>query len=164
MASDQELVQQFTAQERELLFPRFDDEIAFRLGVLIRDNFLARYDRKVAGVAISINLHSGHTLFSCAVGSSLAVGPDNWGWIQRKCNTVRRFGKSSFLVGRSLVVKGKSIDSLGSDFAAHGGAFPINIAGVSSGPIGAIAVSGLPQAEDHALVVDSLRQLLADLK
>ncbi len=44
------------------------------------------------------------------------------------------------------------------DYAAHGGAFPIRIA--ESGVVGTIAVSGLPQREDHALVVEVLAAYL----
>ncbi len=40
------------------------------------------------------------------------------------------------------------------EFAAHGGSFPLAIAG--SGVIGSVAVSGLPQRVDHELVVEGL--------
>ena len=44
-------------------------------------------------------------------------------------------------------------------YAAHGGAFPILLRG--TGCIGTVAVSGLPQLEDHRLVVEALEAVLA---
>jgi uncharacterized protein (UPF0303 family) len=44
------------------------------------------------------------------------------------------------------------------DFAAHGGGFPILLEG--TGCIGTITVSGLPQREDHALVIGVLQEYL----
>jgi uncharacterized protein (UPF0303 family) len=44
-------------------------------------------------------------------------------------------------------------------FAAHGGAFPLNV--VTSGCIGSVAVSGLPQVEDHKFVVEQLSLFLS---
>jgi uncharacterized protein (UPF0303 family) len=41
-----------------------------------------------------------------------------------------------------------------SDFAAHGGSFPIHVKGIAV--IGAVSVSGLPQRADHELVVEAL--------
>ena len=46
------------------------------------------------------------------------------------------------------------------EFAAHGGAFPIRVRGV--GLVGTMTVSGLPQEEDHRLVVSVLEQFLAE--
>jgi uncharacterized protein (UPF0303 family) len=43
-------------------------------------------------------------------------------------------------------------------YAAHGGAFPVIVKGV--GVVGTVAVSGLPQAEDHDLLVGVLREFL----
>jgi len=40
------------------------------------------------------------------------------------------------------------------DFSSHGGAFPVQVKEV--GVIGSIAVSGLPQRDDHELVVEAL--------
>jgi uncharacterized protein (UPF0303 family) len=75
---------------------------------------------------------------------------------------VNRFGHSSYFVGISLKNVGQTIEEKyllpESDFAAHGGAFPLIIRGV--GVVGSITVSGLPQQEDHELVVTTLKQFL----
>ena len=44
------------------------------------------------------------------------------------------------------------------DYTAHGGCFPIRVRG--TGMVGTVTVSGLPQKEDHALVVETLGQVL----
>jgi len=44
------------------------------------------------------------------------------------------------------------------DYAPHGGCFPILLA--DSGCVGTITVSGLPQREDHNLVIDVLQDYL----
>ena len=43
-------------------------------------------------------------------------------------------------------------------YAAHGGAFPVLVRDV--GPVGVVAVSGLPQLADHRMLTDVLREHL----
>jgi uncharacterized protein (UPF0303 family) len=44
-------------------------------------------------------------------------------------------------------------------YAIHGGCFPLSVAG--TGYVGSMAVSGLPQTEDHAFIVRILGEHLA---
>ena len=87
---------------------------------------------------------------------------DNDVWIERKNRVVRRFGHSSFYVGLLLGLEGTSIEEKflvdRTLYAAHGGAFPVIVRHV--GMVGTVTVSGLPQAEDHRLVVAVLRDVL----
>ena len=75
---------------------------------------------------------------------------------------VDRYGQSSLRVGEQFRVNGKSFDADSrldtSAFAAHGGAFPVLVRG--TGCVGTIAVSGLPQREDHQLVVETLESFI----
>jgi uncharacterized protein (UPF0303 family) len=45
-----------------------------------------------------------------------------------------------------------------SDYASHGGSFPLAVKG--AGIVGSVTVSGLPQRADHELVVEALCALL----
>ena len=76
---------------------------------------------------------------------------------------VDRYGRSSLRVGEQFRVEGGSFDEDSrldpSTYAAHGGAFPILLRG--TGCVGTVAVSGLPELEDHRLVVDVLDAFLA---
>ena len=87
---------------------------------------------------------------------------DNGEWIKRKNNVVNRFGHSSYFMSVSLLNVDKTMEEkylLSShEYAAHGGAFPLLIKNV--GVIGTITVSGLPQKEDHELVVTTIKQFL----
>ena len=87
---------------------------------------------------------------------------DNFDWARRKINVVRRFQRPSYVLGLQLQRSNKTLADLGAlperDFAVHGGAFPIFVRG--AGCIGAVAVSGLPQREDHRMVVAALARVL----
>ena len=48
-----------------------------------------------------------------------------------------------------------------SRYAAHGGSFPVYVADV--GAVATVTVSGLPQVQDHNLVVQALREVLGSM-
>ncbi|MER5222491.1 heme-degrading domain-containing protein [Streptomyces flaveus] len=148
-------VAELEAQERRLTLPHFTYDDAWTLGTLLVD--LAR--ERGAPVAIDIT-RSGQQLFHAALPGST---PDNDAWIARKRRVVERYAASSLLVGTRFRAKGTTFEAdsrLDPDvYAAHGGAFPITVEG--AGVIGTVVVSGLPQLEDHALVVEALERFIA---
>jgi uncharacterized protein (UPF0303 family) len=150
-----ELLDELAEQESRLVFDHFDEDTAWALGVALREAALAA----ALPVAISIR-RNGQRLFHAALPGSSA---DNDGWLARKSAVVDRYGRSSLRVGEEFRVDGKSFDTHArldpSDYAAYGGAFPILVRG--TGCVGTVAVSGLPELEDHHFVVETLEGFLA---
>lgn len=140
-------------QEQRLLLARFDLEMAWRLGQQLRE--LAQ-TRNLA-LAIEIRIARETVFFSAMKG----VAPTNADWVRRKRNTVELLQRSSYGAGLELQQQGLNMqDTMGlpaRDYAQHGGSFPLQLAGV--GCIGAVTVSGAPQREDHAVVVQGLADL-----
>ena len=81
--------------------------------------------------------------------------------MRRKRTAVELLQRSSYAIGRSLEKEGTSLEQKTGlptrDYATHGGCFPIRVRGV--GCVGTVTVSGLPQREDHAIVVEALAAL-----
>ena len=154
-ADSTELIAQLEEQERRLVFRRFTNGDAWAIGSRLVS---VATERKLA-VTIDIR-RNGQQLFHAALDGT---APDNDMWVSRKINVVNRYGSSSLLVGRRLDAAGVVLGPEGGvdliDFAAHGGAFPVTIENV--GVVGAIAVSGLPSVDDHALVVEIIEEFLA---
>jgi uncharacterized protein (UPF0303 family) len=144
-------------QERRLTLPHFTYDDAWALGTLLVE--LAR--ERNAPVAIDIR-RAGQQLFHAALPGSTA---DNDAWIDRKRRVVDRYAASSLLIGTRFRAKNTTFEDssrLDPDvYAAHGGAFPITVKG--AGVIGTVVVSGLPQLEDHAMVVEALERFAATL-
>ncbi|WP_405545096.1 heme-degrading domain-containing protein [Streptomyces phaeochromogenes] len=150
-------VAELEEQERRLTLPHFTYDDAWALGTLLVE--LAR--ERNAPVAIDIR-RGGQQLFHAALPGST---PDNDAWIDRKRRVVERYAASSLLVGTRFRAKNTTFEDssrLDPDvYAAHGGAFPITVEG--AGVIGTVVVSGLPQLEDHAMVVEALEHFAATL-
>ena len=141
-------------QEQILRFASFNPETAWELGCLLRTLLV---DCR-AGGTVEIEL-AGHLLFACATPTSI---PGQADWIRRKRNVVHRFGRSSYAIGLILESNNETLQSRHclkpADYSAQGGGFPILIEG--TGPVGSIVMSGLPQRDDHNLIISALAKLL----
>jgi len=137
-----------------LFFAHFDEDTALELGMVLVELASAE------ALPVAINIRSAsRTLFHAALPGS---SPDNEDWARRKSATVLHFHKSSLLVGLELRAKDRSLAYQGlhaADFADHGGAVPVCVHG--AGVVAVATVSGLPQRDDHALVVKAMDQVLA---
>lgn len=153
MGLEQEL-QKILRQEVELVFPQFDAASAWELGVALHEAAQKR------GAAVVIDIRRGEELlfFHSMPGTT----PAHADWARRKRNVVELMRRSSYAVGLECRLNGESLEEkMGlpvRDYACHGGSFPIRVA--HTGFLGTVTVSGLPQREDHQLVVETLAGIL----
>ena len=153
-----EILEQLLQEERELQFTSFNETTAWKIGSQLVEQALQR------GISVTVDITRGdHQLFHASLPGTSA---DNDEWIKRKVRLVYRFGHSSFYMGQLLKSKGKRIEEAyllsESEYAPHGGCFPVIVKG--TGMVGTITASGLPQEEDHKLVVEAIRDYLAQEK
>jgi uncharacterized protein (UPF0303 family) len=140
-------------QEAELHFSAFNYDTAWRLGRSLRELAVSRNQSLV--IDIRRFGQPPQPLFYTALAGTT---PDNPRWIQRKSNVVARFHRSSYAIGLALEQSNRTFSDRynlpDADYAAHGGSFPIHVTG--AGILGCVTVSGLPQREDHNLVIEAL--------
>jgi len=153
-----DILNQLLQEEQELQFTKFNEDVAWKLG----SQLVERARSKNLPVTIDIT-RGTHQLFHASLRGT---SPDNDEWIKRKVRLVYRFGHSSFYMGQLLKSKSKTIEQAylvsESEYGPHGGCFPILVK--ETGIVGTVTVSGLPQEEDHKLVVDTLRDFLSQEK
>lgn len=149
-----ELLTRLLAEENELQLTYFNNNTAWELGNLIK----AAADQQAAPIAIEIYA------FEQVVFSYFMPGTnkDNQDWINRKRQSVMRFGHSSYYTGQYNLAKNRNFEAIPhldpKQYCAHGGSFPLRIK--NTGLIGAITVSGLAQEIDHQMVIDALRKIM----
>ena len=147
-------ITELESEAARLILPDFTEDTALRLGLALMN--MAKLDR--LPVVIDIRTPD-RTLFHLAMPGS---APINDRWARRKSNTALHFHLASLHVGRNMAAKGDTLAMHGlseADYAIHGGAVPVCVAG--TGVVACATVSGLPQLEDHRLVVRALDSLLA---
>jgi uncharacterized protein (UPF0303 family) len=149
---DQDLAR-ISLQEQTLLLNEFTEATAWELGTRIKALCEAR------NVAVTIEVRRGkETLFFYAMQGTT---PNNADWVRRKRNVVELIHKSSYAAGLTNQRDNTSIEQrMGvqtCDYATHGGSFPIRVKGV--GCVGVVTVSGVPQRDDHGIVVEALAAL-----
>lgn len=150
-----DLLKQLLDEEQELQFTKFNEATAWQVGSQLVEYALSQ------GLPVTIDITRGqHQLFHASLRGTSA---DNDEWVKRKVRLVHRFGHSSFYMGQLLKSKGKRIEEAylisESEYAPRGGCFPIIVKDM--GMVGTITVSGLAQEEDHKLVVQAIRNYLA---
>jgi uncharacterized protein (UPF0303 family) len=147
------LIGRIEAEIAELQFPRFTPADALGLGLLLVELGTER------NLPIAIDISRGEqVVFHVALEGATF---DNDLWVAAKSRTARRYAEPSLLVGLRARRGGGRIEDNPlfdtNSFAPHGGSFPLYVRGV--GPVATVTVSGLPQMQDHDLVVEALRSL-----
>lgn len=147
-------ITELETEAARLILTDFTEDTALRLGLTLMN--MAKLDR----LPVVINIRTpDRTLFHLAMPGA---APINDRWARRKSNTALHFHLASLHVGRNMAAKGDTLAMHGlseADYAIHGGAVPVCVAG--TGVVACATVSGLPQLEDHRLVVRALDTLLA---
>jgi uncharacterized protein (UPF0303 family) len=140
--SDLEIIAE---QERQLVFTRFDEDVAFAIGAHVREAGRALGK----GIAVGVTLWDRTMFYGVTAGATSA----NRAWVERKSNTVRLQLKSTY---RLVLERGDKPRLFEENWALDpavyviaGGAFPIVMAGI--GIVGAVATSGLTERDDHEL-------------
>lgn len=148
-------IDELEAQERDLVFQQADLGSLHKLG--------CRMSKAAAGreLPIVIQIRSGGRLvFVAALPGSTASNDE---WATRKARVAQHFEQSSLLVRLLHERDGNDVNTrhaLSPElFQAYGGACPLRVHG--AGVIGSVVVSGLPQVDDHAFVVEQLKAHLA---
>jgi uncharacterized protein (UPF0303 family) len=143
-------VKTIIAQEQGLVFPRFDEAVAFSLGMRIRDRAL----REGLGLVADIRTWDRPLFYFAMPGTT----GDNQHWVRRKYNLVQRVSKSSYRVvlentsGVDHFLPRRGLDN--ETYVLAGGGFPIRVEG--AGMIGCVTISGLHERDDHGVAVEAL--------
>ncbi|PCH41330.1 hypothetical protein WOLCODRAFT_131848 [Wolfiporia cocos MD-104 SS10] len=167
--SDAELASQALNEESGYRFPSFTANDAVTLGLSLRKRFrMSSRHARGAGLVISIQTISRHTLFACTVGdlggmSGMSdVSLDSWSCLEGMIAVVRRTGHSSWYVEKGMSAMGKTPKQLDiqGDYQIRGGAFPIWLENAPCCPIAVVACYSGSSSDDHRLVVTALRDYL----
>lgn len=148
-------IAQMEKEEQELQFTSFTNETALQLGLVIVE------EARQTGKRITVDItRDGQRLFLHAMEGTVAENED---WIRRKNNVVNHFGSSSWHVALRLQNEGTTLDERYGlpfvDYVGAGGGFPLIVQ--DEGRLGTITVSGLPDQEDHDLLISALRRYLS---
>lgn len=137
-------------QEAALVFESFDEATAFAIGSAIRERAL----KDQLPIVVDIQLWDRPLFFAALPGSTSS----NTNWARRKRNVVKMFHKSTYRMVLEQAREDKTFPPghglSAEDYVLAGGGFPVKVKGV--GAVGVIAVSGLPQRQDHEVIVAAL--------
>ena len=144
------------AQEARLVLPACTPGDALAIGRWI----LATAEAREQAIVVEVWLGSRLVFRAAREGTS----ETNDAYVGGKRRVVERFGHASFHERQRHVAAGTPFEAATGltfpEYAPHGGGFPLRVAGEDA-PVGVVIVSGLPQQDDHALIVEALEAHLA---
>lgn len=137
-------------QERRLVLRSLDENGAIAIGLSILDRAMERN----LPVTIEVRLRDRVVFRAARTGTDAT----NDQYVGGKARLVERFGHASLYERLRYEAEGTTFEEATSltfpEYAPHGGGFPLIVEG--AGLVGVVIVSGLPQVDDHALVVECL--------
>lgn len=146
-------LESLAAEQERLLLASFDYAFAWELGRTIHD----RAAELRAPVAIEIT----HGLVPVFVSLLPGATVDNLHWAARKRTVAHRFHRSSLAMRLEAEKAGFDFNERFrlpvADFVASGGGVPLMLRNGTL--VGTASVSGLPDVEDHLLIVEALSTL-----
>lgn len=141
------------AEQEGLRLPAFTYEFAWELGREIR----ARAAAENAPVAIEIS-HGADVVFATLLPGATI---DNFHWTARKRAVAHRFHRSSLAMRLEAEKAGFDFNDRfrlpAADYVASGGGVPLILQNGTL--VGTAAVSGLPDTDDHRLIIEALQAL-----
>lgn len=147
-----ENLEMYKSHEQTYQFPEFSREDVWELGCdLVESN--KDFPKQVA-----MEIYIGNTQMFRFIPGRCGAAQEMW--LKKKRNTVVSLGKSSVRVAAELAKNEQTIADVvpglpnADDYAAVGGGFPLRM---QDGVLfGTVCVSGLPDMQDHALIVGAL--------
>lgn len=140
-------------QEELLVFPHFTQADAWEIGQLIHARAIQE------NWPVVIDIRQGDDIWF--MHSMPGTNAENFDWTRRKRNLVNKTHNSSYAGNLRAVLGLVNPEAEGWDkenYAPAGGCFPVRVTG--QGLVGTVAVSGVPQRDDHRLVSESIAKFL----
>lgn len=142
-------------QERRLVLASLDENEAVAIGLSLLDRASAR------DLPVTIEVRKGSRVVFRAARNGTNAHNDMF--VTGKARVVERFGHSTLYERLRYEAEGTTFAAETTlpfpEYAPHGGGFPLIVDG--TGPVGVAIVSGLPQQDDHALIVECLEAFIA---
>ena len=142
-------------QERRLVLASFDENDGIDIGLSLLKLATER------DLPVTIEVRKGDRVVFRAARNGTNATNDQY--VGGKARLVERFGHSSLLERVRYEAEGTTFEAATGltfpEYAPHGGGFPLVVEG--AGLAGVAIVSGLPQLQDDALIVECLTAFVA---
>lgn len=136
---------------RKIEIDGFSNKLALEMGLKIIELAKSR-NQQIAVEICRLN----HSVF-LYIDDGLPVDKHNW--LRRKANVVKQFGESSLGVKKDFKESNMTLEKpFGlneTEFIVRGGSIPIFVK--NAGMVATITVSGLPDEEDHKIIIEALQ-------